>query len=316
MAIEGVQERGWRIPGPACTVPYLVGMVLIYVGERLVGSPLSTRLLLDGLGAACLLWAVMGRFVNWIRSREDRRSVEAMILTSYLGGILSLVLYAAQVEGVRERVFVWFEGTPPLERHRGILQILWPIVWMSSVLPLVFMEISYASMVRAPRIERRRIAFSAGSGLTIAWLLASLFLINYVGDAHNRKWDLSRQRTSSPSEAACELVDSLNEPFEVFLFFPEANEVLEEVFGYFEELTDRSSLFLTYVYDHVMEPKLAKELGARQNGSLVYRYGDGKEVVRIGSEMTEALVAEKCLSSSRAATPASGRARCSPSARG
>jgi len=37
-----------------------------------------------------------------------------------------------------------------------------------------------------------------------------------------------------------------------------------------------------------MEPKRAEELGARQNGSLVYRYGDKKEVVRIGTEMAEA----------------------------
>ena len=50
----------------------------------------------------------------------------------------------------------------------------------------------------------------------------------------------------------------------------------------------RSDLIEVHVYDHVMEPKLAKDLGARQNGSLVYRYGDNKEVVRIGAEMGEA----------------------------
>jgi hypothetical protein len=211
-----------------------------------------------------------------------------MILASYLGGILAVALYAVRQEPVREMALPWLAGVPLPDRYLAILQVLWPIVWLSSVLPLLFMEISSASMVRAPRIERRRVAFSAGSGLAVAWLASSLFLLNYVGDAHNRKWDLSLQRTSSPSEDARRLVANLNEPFEVFLFYPDANEVLEELSGYFEELASQSDLFRVGVYDHVMEPKLAKELGARQNGSLVYRYGDKKEVVRIGAEMGEA----------------------------
>ena len=289
MAIEGNEKKsGGMIPGLACTAPYLAGMVLVYVGERLVGSPPSARLILDGLGAAGLLWAVSARAVNWARSRGDRRSVEGMILASYLGGIFSLALYAARLEPVREKVLPWVAGAPLADRFQAILQVLWPIVWLSSVLPLLFMETSSASMARATRIERRRVAFSAGSGLAVAWLVASLFLLNYVGNAHNRKWDMSFQRTSSPSEDARRLVANLNELFEVFLFYPEANEVLEELFGYFEELASQSDLMQVRVVDYVMEPKLAKDLGARQNGSLVYRYGKKQEVVRIGAEMGEA----------------------------
>jgi hypothetical protein len=289
MAIEGNQtENGRGIPALACTVPYLAGMVLIYVGERLVGSPLSARLLLDGLGGAGILWAVSARAANWARSGGDRRSVEGMILASYLGGVLALALYVAGLDAVRESVLSWVSVKPAEDRFRVILQVLWPIVWLSSVLPLLFMEMSSSSMARAPRIEQRRVAFSAGSGLAVAWLVASLFLLNYVGNAHNRKWDLSFQRTASPSGDSVRLVENLNRPFEVFLFYPEANEVLEELAGYFEELASHSDLIQVRVYDHVMEPKLAKELGARQNGSLVYRYGDNKEVVRIGAEMAEA----------------------------
>jgi hypothetical protein len=289
MAIEGKEtKRGWLIPGLACTAPYLAGMILVYVGERLVGSPMSARLALDGAGAALIAWALLARTANWIRSSGDRRSVEGMILLSYFGGILAVGLYAARLEPVREFLVPWIEEGALEDRYPGILQVLWPIVWLSSVLPLLFMEISAASMARAPRIERRRVAFSAGSGLAVAWLAASLFLLNYVGDARNRKWDLSLQKTSSPSEDARRLAANLTEPLEVFLFYPEANEVLEELSGYFEELASRSDLLRVHVHDHVMEPKLAKELGARQNGSLVYRYGDKKEVVRIGDEMGEA----------------------------
>ena len=141
MAIEGNEtESGGSIPALACTVPYLVGMVLIYVGERLVGSPSSARFLLDGLGAAGLLWAVLARAVNWARSRGDRRSVEGMILASYLGGVLSLALYAVRLDPVRERILPWVMEPPLVDRYQAILQVLWPIVWLSSVLPLLFME--------------------------------------------------------------------------------------------------------------------------------------------------------------------------------
>ncbi len=286
MAVEASRiEGGRRIPAMACTVPFLVGMVLIYVGERLVGSPPSARLILDGLGTAGVLWAVLGRSVNRARSEGERRSVEGMILASYLGGVASLLLYAVGLEPFRDPLLPRVGEGPAMDRILVMVRAAWPIVWLSSVLPLLFMEISAASMFRAPRIEGRRVAFSAGSGLAVAWLLASLFLLNYAGNAHNRKWDMSFQRTASPSEDALRLVENLTRPFEVFLFYPEANEVLEELFGYFEVLSRRSELLHVRVVDHVMEPKLAQELGARNNGTVVYRYGDRKEVVRIGEEI-------------------------------
>jgi hypothetical protein len=289
MAIEeNGTKSGRMIPGLACTLPYLLGMALFYVGEKLVASPPVARFALDGVGAAFLLWAVSARAANWLRSRGDRRSVEGMILAAYLGGIVALALYAAQLEPVREGLLPPLEGAKALERYRGILRVLWPIAWVSSVLPLLFMEISFASMARAPRIERRRVAFSAASGLAVAWLGASLFLINFVADTHNRKWDLTFQRSFSPSEGARSLVANLSEPFEVLLFYPEANEVLEELSSYFEGLKGRSDLLRVRVHDHALEPKLAKELGVRGNGNVVYRYGDSKEVVRIGTEMGEA----------------------------
>ena len=74
MAIEdNGTGGGWRIPAMACTVPYLAGMVLIYVGEKLMESPLSARLLLDGLGAACLLWGRENRAFPFFRRASRRR---------------------------------------------------------------------------------------------------------------------------------------------------------------------------------------------------------------------------------------------------
>ncbi len=289
MAIANREVRaGGRIPGPVCTAAYLFGMVLVYVGERLLGGAGSSRLLLDGLGTASLLWAVGARAVDWAGSWGDRRAVEGRILVGYVVGIAALLLYALQVDPVRRAIVAWL-GIPGFPaRLRVVLEVLWPIVWVSAVLPVLFMEVSYASMARAPRIERRRVSFSAAAGLSVAWLLVALCLLNYVGSVLDRKWDLSFQRPSSPSESACRMVSNLNEPFEVFLFYPEANEVRELLSAYFEELASHSDFFRVRCLDQVLEPKLAKDLGVRRNGTVVYRYRDGKEVDRFGLKLREA----------------------------
>ncbi len=289
MAIEGNQEKNRRkISGLACTIPYMAGMVLIYIGERLAGTPLSLRFILDGIGAACLLWALFARLFNRAGTSGEHRAAEGMLLLGYLGGLFALVLYAAQLEPVYKQLVPWLEEPKAIERYRVILQVLWPIVWISAILPLLFMETSYASMARAPQVERRRVAFSAVSGLAIAWLFVTLFAVNYIADAHNRKWDLTYQRISSPSEDALRLVSSLQDTFEVILFYPDVNEVLEELLSYFEGMAHLSDHFKIRILDRDLEPKAAGDLDVRQNGTLVYQYGDKKEVVRFGLTLNNA----------------------------
>lgn len=292
MAIESKKRDSgpaWLFPGAACTVPYLAGMILVFVGERLVGTPQAARLALDAAGVAGIVWALAARAANWLRTEGERRSVEGRILASYAAGAVALLLYALQADPIwkKSQAVLGLEKVQA-ERVRAALGVLWPVVWASAVLPMLFMEVSYASMARAPRIEKRRVAYSAASGLTIAWVLASLFLINYAAQGRNLRWDLSLGRTSSPGEEARRLVSGLEASFEVLLFYPDVNEVREELAGYFEGLRRVSKQFQVRSVDQVLEPKLAKELGVNQNGSVVFRYGDRKAVVRFGLTAAEA----------------------------
>lgn len=290
MAIETKRPESRRLlPGLACTIPYLCGMVLIFVGERLVGTPQTARLVLDGAGAAAILWALAARTANWLRAEAERRSVEGRILASYAVGAVSLLLYALQADPLwkKHQALLGLEKALA-ERIRVALGVLWPVVWASAILPLLFMEVSYASMARAPRIEKRRVAYSAASGLTIAWVLASLFLLNYAAQGYSRRWDLSLGSTSSAGEESRRLVSGLEGPFEVILFYPDVNEVKEELAGYFAGLKRASRQLHVRSVDLVLEPKLAKELGVNQNGSVVFRFGDRKTVVRFGLTAAEA----------------------------
>ena len=286
--IDTKRANRLRISGIACTAFYCVGMVLIYLGERLWPEPLTVRLILDGIGVAGILLGLLGRGINWASTHGERRSVEGMILISYLGGLLALVLYAAQIDQVRNLVKPLFQDPKALDRFRTILQVLWPILWLCSVLPAIFMEISSASMARADTIERRRIVHSAMSGLTIALVICSLFVINYLASEHNIKRDMSYLKTSSPSKETKEMVSNLSGPFQVILFYPDVNEVKEELLHYFGELKDLSPNFSLLALDQALEPKKADEYKVSQNGVVVYAYGDRHETFQAGDKIDEA----------------------------
>ena len=67
------------------------------------------------------------------------------------------------------------------------------------------------------------------SGLGLACALVFAFTVYYVGDERDKKVDLSYFRTARPGEATRKIVRTLDQPIQVALFFPPANEVREEV---------------------------------------------------------------------------------------
>ncbi len=285
---ENTSSHHPLIPGVACTTVYLAGMLLIYLGEKVWPQPLTARLVLDGVGALGILFAVVGRFVNRARTRGDERSVEGMLIASYLGGICALLLYAAQIDQVRDAVKPLLQDPKILDRGRTILRVLWPIVWLCSVLPALCMEISYASMRGAESVERRRVSYSAASGITIAMAICSLFVINYIASVHNLKRDLSYLKSTSPSKEAKEMVAHLTEPFQVLLFYPEVNEVKESILRYLEEFKGLSSFFSVATYDQALEPSKAQQYKVNGNGNIVFTYGDKSETLQVGERIEEA----------------------------
>ena len=132
MAIEGNQtNRSQRIPGLAATVPYLLGMLLIYIGERLVSSPQNMRFLLDSIGGALIIWALLARLYNWVRATEGQKAVEGRILLSYLGGVVALAVYAAQLTPVYQVLLPALQDTKAISRYQAVLQVMWPIMFIA-----------------------------------------------------------------------------------------------------------------------------------------------------------------------------------------
>ena len=270
------------------TVLFLAAMVLLYVGERLVLESTTLRLALAGLGALGVLVALVGRFVRRGKVPARARMVENRLLICYLMGVVALLLYLAQADFIMDRVRPLLTGAQSADRYQTVLMALWPVVWICSVVPLLFIEVSYAPMDVAKTLEPKRIRRSAASGLVMALTLCLIFVLNFISSEFNKKVDLSYFKTTRASESSLKMVKHLSEPMEVLLFFPGANEVQDQVEAYFTTLTRASARLTLRVVDHVLEPGVAKKLDVTDNGVVVLKRGKQHQQIRVGTKLKSA----------------------------
>ncbi len=278
------QSRWW-------SVAWVGAMALLFVGERIVGA--GNLRALSVVGGLVLVLATAMRFVRAAQAGSARDGashdvvkVERALGFLYLLSCFALLLYFAQSDVVG----AW-RGTP-LEhdwpRLAVLLAAVWPALWLTAALPILLVELAYAAVARAPLVEFGRIQDALMSGLGLAGALVFAFAISYVASVRDHKVDLSYFRTARPGEATRKLVASLDQPVEVALFFPPANEVADEVKTYFDDLAPLSKYLEIHVYDHAIEPLKAKELGVSGNGTVALRRGTRKELLSVGLELESA----------------------------
>ncbi len=279
------------------SVIFLLAMVVLYIGERMVFESQAGRAVLAGLALAGILTAIVGRLYRRRQIGQTAHPVESRILICYLVSAGALLLYAAQADFVMERLRPLFAEARSAERYQVALSVLWPIVWTCAILPLLFIEISYSSMHVTQTVELNRIRRSAVSGLILGLTLSLLFLVNYISSEFNKKVDLSYFKTTQPSESSKKMIRNLSEPLQVILFFPGANEVQEQAEAYFAELKKESSYFQLRTVDHALAPDLAKELSVTDNGTVVLSRGKQQEKITIGTKLKRAKSSLKKLDS-------------------
>lgn len=273
--------RGSSLP---TTLSYLGGLLLVFAGERLVGAGPFRWLTAGGIALIALALALRG--ARLARGPEDGRTVEKSLLALYALGLFGVALYALQSD-LGGSLF-----DKPLERSAPRLQVvlaaLWPAVILVSLLPTALIELAYAAMARAPVLERGRIRDALLSGLGVAFALIFAFTVAYVAAERDRKVDLSYFRTAKVGEATRKIVMTLDQPVQIALFFPPANEVREQVDGYVTDLATISKLVEVQRYDHAVDVSVAKELGVTGNGTVVVKRGGRKEQLAIGLELESA----------------------------
>lgn len=263
----------------------VVGLVLAWVGERIVEAP-SARFGLTGVGAAMLVIVTVARFLRSRRQKAELARVQRLFAAFSALAVVAFVLYFFQSDLFTKLTGASLTSASP--KLAGVLAVLWPAMLVISLLPTLLMELSFATMAKAPKLEDGRIDEAMLSGLGIGCALIFAFSVQYVATERDVKADLSHFRVARAGEATQKLVASFDEPVDVYLFFPPASDAAELVANYFKELESVSSQIKVTRLDHAMEPMKAKELGVSGNGTVLLKKGGRKESIFIGTEVEKA----------------------------
>lgn len=265
-----------------------LGLLLVFVGERLLVSG-SARGVASVGGVALVLAAVVWRILRSLRAGPGRASVERSLLALSGLAVLGLIAYALTSDLLPVPLR---EGAPKLDT---MLRVLGPALFLLALLPTWLTEAAYAAMVRAPIVEVNRTRDALRTGLGFGFVLVFAFSAVYVASERDVSHDFAYFRATRPSESTLKLVESLNAPLEVTLFYPPGNEVHEKLRSYFGDLASRNPLLSVATVDQAVDPLRARELGVNVNGYVVLQRESRKELFSLSTDISRVRGALKTL---------------------
>ncbi len=261
----------------------VAGLLLIWGGER-VADRGSTQVLASGIGAALIALALGLR--AWRLSRAggaDFKYPERLLLLLHVMAAGAVALYFVQSDALTKFTTETLETSSP--KLAGALAVLWPALLACSQAPTLLVELAYAAMARAPKLELGRIREALFAGLGFAFAMIFAVAMQYIFTERDVKRDFSHFRVAKPGAATKNLAQSFDENVDAVLFFPPGSDVGEFVDAYFDELRAEAPKLLVTHLDYALEPVKSKELGVTSNGTVVIRKGSRKESVFIGTEV-------------------------------
>jgi hypothetical protein len=264
---------------------FAVGMIAVFLGERVLEVGQAQTIASAG-GVALIIAAIVGRLVRQASLPIAHRAPERTLVALYVVGLVAVGLYFLNSDLLLRLTGKGLEQRMP--RLSGALLALWPALLIAGTLPVLFVELSLASMAKAPVLELGRIRSALLSGLGIAFALVFCFATSYVASERDKNADFSYFRTSRPGESTKKIVAAFDKPVQVHLFFPPANEVREEVERYFSELARLTKFLEVQRWDTALHPAKARELGVNGNGVIVIARDALKEQIGIPTDINRA----------------------------
>lgn len=284
MATKAKDQAPKTDPGARTGALYGFGMLLLFVGERLVGAGPGRAW--SALGVAALLGAFVWRVVRLRAAEHERKQVEQILAALYAVGLFTILLYGLGSDLGAKLLGQGLDRSSP--KLATALSVLWPALFVPHAIAVILVEMAAASVWRAPRIEVGRIHAALFAGLGLGAALVFAFATMYSATQRNRKADLSYFRVARPGEATHKIVSAFSENVTVYLFFPPANEVGDQVTSYFDALKGDTPNLEVKLLDQAIDVVKAKELNVSANGTIVVTKGARKEPLFIGTELENA----------------------------
>jgi hypothetical protein len=254
-----------------------VGLLFILVGERLFGHLPGVRLVMTTLGVLAVIGITVLRGFTFAKTRGARRNVERTLLLCQAGVVLSLVLYAFTTKWGMSHFTMTDKGA---DKFSTIVTVFYALVMLASLVPMLMIELSLGIPLRTAfdlkggpdeGVEYRRVREIGWSGLTIALAASFLMVTCQVAKDRNHQKDVSYFKTSAPGDSSKHIVAASQDPIKVLLFFPDPNEVKEQVRDYFEALGHVT----IEEHDRLRDAELAGKYKVTKDGVIVLVRGTG-----------------------------------------
>ena len=281
---------------PAWVVPaYVVGLVLLYLAQRVIVTLDHVSLVLSVIGVGLAVAATVVRFLPQFRGQGERASIEKLLGILSAIGLAGVLVYFASTAAGQDLLGISKLGVKSRDRAETLLLIAWVTLVAVSVIPMLFAETALLSMRKAPQIEARRVKAAAASGLSLALAATYCSLFVYAASETKARVDYSYFKTSEPGSSTRKMMESFTEPLKITAFFPEVSEVRMEVSGYLTELVKGMPNVELQMVDRYLEPKLAKDMKVFSDGTIVFTKGDTTKTLSIGADMQAARAKLKTL---------------------
>jgi hypothetical protein len=264
---------------------YLAGLVLVFIGERIVGSD-GVRYASTGLGLLLATVTTALRFAGSGTAAGERGRAERVLAFFSTGGLAALAIYFAESTEAGRRIFGIAAAKPEVRaRIDGAATVMWVSLLLLSVLPLIMGELALGPMRRAAMIETRRVRTALQSGIILAAAAIYCALFTYAAGEVDAKVDYSYFRTARPSESTRNIARTASEAITVRAFFPQLNDVGVEVAGYLRELSRAAPNVNVEEVDRLLSPSVAKEAKVTSDGVVVLTRGTVHETLTVGTDM-------------------------------
>ena len=276
---------------PWLTWALVGGLVTVFAGARVFNAVavLDTALVVAGLAAVGVAKAL--RFVAWRGAAKETRGMEAVFMLGYAGCALALVGFVPATEFGVNLLGLEFEAARPELRFKRFFLVSSLILLVCSLLPVLAAQwaVSKGGSAGAARVDTLRVRHTAGGALSTALLALSLIFIGYITTEFNRSADFSYFKTATPGESVRQIVLNMDGPLRVALFYPDVNEVKDELLVYLNELERVTGKVVIEEYDRFVDIEAATEWRAGAEGEIFLGRGDSaRESIFVGLDMATA----------------------------
>ena len=270
----------------AGTPTLVLGCLLLFFARRMFAATEA---------ATAMVWIAVGLIIVSFGLRipkrqnvvAELRAAERTLLRFHFLSLVGLLIYGFSTAEGRELIGRPLPPPGSPDDLGLILELAWPLVVALGLLPLLMLERALAPMTLAGQVVSRRFHGVRRLALTLVMAIAAILFLNVSAHYRSMSWDLSDNRSAKPGTASQAMVRRLEQPLEVLLFFPRANDVLQKVERYFAALEGGDQIKVS-LHDRLLEPELAKRHKVVQEGSVVLKSGDSSRLWQVGAKKSTA----------------------------